>query len=134
MRAAALFALLGLTACGEGSDSAAPAPPAPPTDVEIANACSKLVQDQRDAAAHEARPPDSETIEPATFEVRASACTLLPGGVAECAFEISWTPLDYQVPSDRLDWRPARGRFRYLGRRLHHPRWYPADEAVCRGR
>jgi hypothetical protein len=130
MRTAALLALLA--ACGDAPDAAGPVPPRPPTDTEIADACSKLLQDQREA--REAKPPDSETIEPATFEVRASACTRLAGGVAECAFEMSWTPLDYPVPRDRLAWRPARGRFRYLGRRLYHPRWYPADEAACRGR
>ena len=133
MRAAALLALLGLAACGEAPDSAGPAAPGPPTGAEIAEACSKLVQDQHEAFAREAGPSDFEDIEPAAFEVRGSACILVAGGLAECAFEMSWTPLDYEVPRDRLGWRPARGRFRYLGRRLHHPRWYPADEAACRG-
>jgi hypothetical protein len=134
MRAPALLALLGLAACGEAPDAAGPAAHAPPSDAEIAEACGKLVQDQHEAFAREAGPSDFEDAEPAAYEVRASACTLVAAGLAECAFEMSWSPLDHELPRDRLDWHPARGRFRYLGRRLLHPRWYPADEAACRGR
>jgi hypothetical protein len=129
MRAIALAAILAsLGAC----EAAAPAPTAtaPPTDEEIARACAQPEHDAREAAL--ARPgPDvpSDWAAP-QWDVRGSSCTLAEGRIASCRFEIALVTLDEFEAAER-PWKRARGRFRYLGKRVAYSRWYPVDETAC---
>jgi len=119
-------------ACREAPDrTQLPRAASPPTAEAVMAACSQAAHDRAEAMRRSVG-----RLEPIFehVEIRAVSCALVATNLASCEFETALAPDFVDADPARLDWKPVRGRFRYLGTRIAHSRWYPEDVAACEGR